>query len=49
MQISKPTITIILDTRRVKKASSYPVKLRVTFLREQKHYSLGLDLSEKEF
>ncbi|MFY0653893.1 MAG: site-specific integrase [Cyclobacteriaceae bacterium] len=36
------TTEIILDTRRVKKDGSYPVKLRLTYKGRQKYYSLGI-------
>ncbi|MBN8853010.1 MAG: site-specific integrase [Sphingobacteriales bacterium] len=39
----------MLDTRRTKDTGKYPVKLRITFLREQKYYSIGLDLTVDEF
>lgn len=44
-----PTTSIILDTRRRKRNGTYPVKLRVTFLRRQKYYSAGLSLRRSEF
>ena len=40
---------IILDTRRPKKGGQYPVKIRITYLKEQKYYSLGIDVSESDF
>lgn len=45
----KPIITIVIDSRRPKKSGKYPIKLRITFLREQKYYPLGFDLSLEEF
>jgi integrase/recombinase XerD len=48
MQI-KPTIVTVLDTRRIKKTDRYPVKLRVTFLKEQKYYPIGYDMQEDEY
>lgn len=45
----KPIITIIIDSRRPKKSGKYPIKLRITFSREQKYYPLGFDLSLEEF
>lgn len=45
----KPTIVIVLDTRRTKDTGKYPVKLRITFLREQKYYPVGLDLTVDQF
>lgn len=43
-----PTISIVLDSRRAKKNGRYPVKLRVTFLREQRYYPTQLDLTKTE-
>ncbi|OSZ81165.1 hypothetical protein CAP36_07995 [Chitinophagaceae bacterium IBVUCB2] len=48
MQIN-PTIVTHLDTRRKKKSGGYPIKLRITFLKEQKYYSTGFDLTAEEF
>lgn len=48
MQI-KPTIVTYLDTRRKKKSGRYPVKLRITFRKEQRYYLTGFDLSQDEF
>jgi len=46
----KPNIVILLDTRRKKKDSEkYPVKLRVTFIKEQKYYPVDLDMTREEF
>ena len=45
----KPTTAIVLDTRRAKSNERYPVKLRVTYLRKQKYYSTGIDLSEGDY
>lgn len=45
----KPIIKIILDTRRSKKDSGkYPVKLRVTSVKEQKYYPTGIDMTKDE-
>jgi hypothetical protein len=45
-----PTIKIILDTRRSKKETGkFPVKLRITFLKKQKHYPLNIDMTKEEF
>jgi integrase/recombinase XerD len=44
-----PSVTIIHDTRRTKPGNKYPVKLRITFLRQQKYYRIGIDLTEEEF
>lgn len=46
----KPIIKILLDTRRIKKKTGkYPVKLRVTFGKEQKQYPIDIDLTVEEF
>ena len=45
----KPTITIIHDTRRAKIGGNYPVKIRVTFLREPRYYPVGIDLTKEQF
>lgn len=49
MQILKPITQIVLDTRRKKTDNTFPVKIRVTFLRQQKYYPTGIDLSQAEF
>lgn len=49
MQILEPKIIILQDTRRVKKGNLYPVKLRITFGKDQRLYTLGIDLSKEEF
>ena len=43
------TISILLDTRRIKKSSKYPVKLRVTFERVTEYYPTIFDLSKEEY
>ena len=40
---SKPTAAVVLDTRRQKTDGTYPLRLRITFQRERKYYSLKLD------
>jgi integrase len=45
----KPTLKIALDQRRKKETGLYPVKLQMTFLRETKRYSIGLDLTQDQF
>lgn len=46
----KPLIKILLDTRRPKNNSeTYPVKLRVTFIKEQRLYSVDLYMTKEEF
>lgn len=44
-----PTVRAVLDTRREKKNKLFPVKVRVTFMREQKYYSTPVELNEKDF
>ena len=46
---SKATVKIILDNRRKKNNDVYPVKLRITFQREQKYFPTGFDMTEEEF
>ncbi|MCI4668295.1 MAG: site-specific integrase [Bacteroidia bacterium] len=43
------TTAIYLDKRRSKKDLSYPIKLRVTYQRQQKYYGIGYSLTEEEF
>jgi len=40
---------VVLDTRRPKKDGLYPIKIRVTYLKEQKYYGLGIDVSQADF
>ena len=40
---------LIIDKRRPKRNGLFPVKMRVTYLREQKYYIVGVDLSEEDF
>ena len=42
-------IEVILDKRRPKASGLYAVKVRVTYLRQQRYYYVGLDLSQDEF
>jgi len=46
---SKATTKIVLDNRRKKNNDVYPVKLRVTFQREQKYFPTGYDMTQEEF
>lgn len=42
MKISKkPTLAVVLDTRKVKKNGESPIRLRVTYTRFQKYYNVG--------
>jgi len=43
------TVSIILDTRRMKQSNKYPVKLRVTFQRVPEYYQTVFDLSKDEW
>ncbi len=43
------TISIILDTRRIKKSNKYPVKLRVTCDRISEYYQTVFDLPRDEY
>ena len=52
MQIKKimlPNFKIVLDIRRPKNSSLYPVKIRVTLNRVQKYYPIGIDVTEGDF
>lgn len=40
---------LVLYKQRVKESGKYPVKLRITFNRQHKDYSIGVDLTEEEF
>lgn len=45
----KAKAAIILDTRRIKKDKTYPVKLRVTYERKQQYYPIDFNLTETAF
>ena len=49
MQIKKADAVIMHDKRRSKKNGLYPIKLRVTFGREQKYYPTKIDLLSEDF
>ncbi len=49
MQIFKPTVTIFLDTRRMKKDLTYPLKIRVIHARTPKYYKIGVDVTKEDF
>lgn len=43
------TVTVILDTRKVKKGNKYPLKLRLYVDGEREYYPLIHDLSEDDY
>lgn len=45
----KATANIYLDTRRAKNNKTYPVKIRITWLRDSRYYPANIDLTEDEF
>ncbi|UAY51281.1 site-specific integrase [Ferruginibacter albus] len=45
----KATTATFLDTRRIKKNGTYPVKVRVTFERWQKYYPTPIDLTKDDY
>lgn len=49
MQILKPIASIEIDKRRQKNDNTYPVKLRITFLRKQKYYTLAVNLTKEDY
>lgn len=49
MGVIKPTFAIIQDTRKVTKDGLYPLKLRVTFNRVTRLYSISRELTEEQF
>ena len=49
MRNTDVTTTITLDPRRAKKDGTFPVKLRVTYLRKQKYYALKYSMTENDF
>lgn len=49
MNKSKVSTAIIHDLRRMKKDNTYPVKLRVTYNRQQKYYDTGYSLNTEDF
>jgi integrase len=46
---TKATCSINLDTRKSKKNEKFPVKIRITYMRESKYYSTAIDLSKDDF
>lgn len=49
MQIKRPKTGFILDTRRIKKQGTYPLKLRINYLGEVRTYLCNFDLTKEEF
>ena len=50
MKSHLPTAIIIIDKKKVKKDNTFPLKLRITFNRVRKYYSVGLpSLTESDF
>lgn len=49
MGIIKPTFAIIQDVRKANIENKYPLKLRVIFNRQNRTYSIGIDLSKEQF
>lgn len=49
ISIGKVRLALVWDNRRPKKDGLFPVKYRITFLRERVYYSSGVDLSETDW
>ncbi|MFT7072629.1 MAG: integrase [Patiriisocius sp.] len=49
MSIQKPSFTIVLDKRKVNATGEYPIKLRVTYERKSRLYSINLSAAETDF
>lgn len=49
MSLQRPTLQITLDTRATSEREDYPLKLRVTYRRKTRLYSLGYRLTQLEF
>ena len=49
MNSGKPTATVFLDTRRMKKSGKYPVKLQIYYNGRSVSYATGTDASEDEW
>lgn len=49
MAVIKPTFAIVQDSRKVTKNGLYPLKLRVTFNRVSRLYSISTELTEEQF
>jgi len=46
---NKPSASIIIDDRRLKKTGLYPTRLRITYAREMRHYPTGIDITVEDF
>ena len=46
---SKASTDIFLDTRRIKRDNTYPLKLRITFHRKTRFYNTDISLNETDF
>jgi integrase/recombinase XerD len=47
--MSDATLSLFLDTRKVKANAKFPVKLTVYYLQDKKRYGTGVDLDEEEW
>jgi len=48
-EMAKVTTRILLDTRLKNKTGSYPVRLRVTHVKTQKYFSIGMSMTPEEW
>jgi integrase len=48
-KITYPLTAIVNDLRRPKADKTYPVKLRITYQRDQKYYSTGIDVTKADY
>jgi integrase/recombinase XerD len=49
MKQAKVHVKIVPDIRRIKTASKYPLKLRITYKGSRKYYATGLDVSDAQW
>lgn len=42
-------VKIVPDIRRIKTASKYPLKIRITYKGSRKYYATGLDVSDAQW
>ena len=49
LSVMSTTLSIILDTRRIKKSNKHPIKLRVTFEQVTEYYQTIFDLTKDEY